>query len=73
MKPRVIRKEIKSISLLTETKQRKFKLLKSMVRNKTILRFDFKTTKRAREEKNGEELQKQQEKNKMSHNYQQLL
>lgn len=35
MKPRVIRKEIKSINLLTETKQRKLKLLKSMVRNKT--------------------------------------
>ena len=51
IKPRVIRKEIKSLNLLTETKQRKFKLLKSMVRNKAILRVYFKTTKRAREEK----------------------
>lgn len=51
MKPKVIRKETKSLNLLTETKQRKFKLLKSMVRNKAILRFDFKITKRAREEK----------------------
>ena len=39
MKPKVIRKEIKSLNLLTETKQRKFKLFKEYGKKQSYLKI----------------------------------